>query len=157
VLHHAGVDILLHTWMEEVRTEGGRVTGVQLLNKSGHREVACRSVIDATGDADVAAMAGAEVRKGGEEDGRTQAMTLRFTLGGVDVDRAAEVLTTEGYVKATPDGEADARHMVLQGTFAEWDELVAAEGLFPDRRHQLWALSYRPGELVVNTTRVLGR
>src|SRR5690606_15820391 len=95
VLHHAGVDILLHTWMEEVRTEGGRVTGVQLLNKSGHREVACRSVIDATGDADVAAMAGAEVRKGREEDGRTQAMTLRFTLGGVDVERAAEVLTTE--------------------------------------------------------------
>lgn len=157
VVHHAGVDILLHTWMYKVEAKDGTVTGVWVHNKSGKRFFGARSVIDATGDADVAAMAGADVVKGREEDGKTQAMTLRFTLGGVDVEEAGSVLTSEGFVRAQPAGLDTERYMVLQGTFAAWDDKVQAEGLFPDRAHQLWALSYRPGELVVNTTRVIGR
>ncbi len=157
VVSEAGVDILLHSWMDRAQADNGAVTGVWIRNKSGERLITAHSVIDATGDADVAAMAGAAVVKGREGDGKTQAMTLRFTLGGVDVERAATVLTSEGFVLARPEGEQDERYMVLQGTFAAWEDKVQFEGLFPDRGHQLWALSYRPGELVVNTTRILGR
>jgi ribulose 1,5-bisphosphate synthetase/thiazole synthase len=157
VVHHSGVDILLHTWMDRVETQDGTVVGVWVRNKSGERFIGARSVIDATGDADVAAMAGAATEKGREGDGKTQAMTLRFTLGGVDVEKAGSVLSSEGFVRATPPGQEAERFMVLQGTFGAWEDQVQAEGLFPDRAHQLWALSYRPGELVINTTRVLGR
>src|SRR5699024_12213034 len=47
------------------------------------------SVIDATGDGDVAALAGAEFAMGRDSDGLMQPMTLFFRIGNVD-DEAVE-------------------------------------------------------------------
>lgn len=55
----AGVDLLLHTWFCLPVMEGDAVRGAIVENKSGRQALLAKIVIDATGDADVAARAGA--------------------------------------------------------------------------------------------------
>ena len=46
-----------------------------------------RRVIDCSGDADAAFLAGCECMRGRAEDGKHQACSLDFRLGGVDLDK----------------------------------------------------------------------
>ena len=63
----------------DVLTEGNRVTGVVIANKAGLSLVKPRITIDATGDGDVSAWAGAPV----EKTSPLQPMTLHFRVGNV--------------------------------------------------------------------------
>jgi glycine/D-amino acid oxidase-like deaminating enzyme len=84
----AGVELLLHAWATGVRVRDGRVEAVRTWSKGGERWYAANVVVDASGDADVCALAGA-----GYDDARTtpqiQALSTLFRLAGVDVTRAA--------------------------------------------------------------------
>ena len=55
----AGVEVLLHSWIVDAVTEDDAVRGVIVENKSGRQALTAEVVVDATGDADVAALAGA--------------------------------------------------------------------------------------------------
>jgi hypothetical protein len=59
VIGEAGVDLLLDTVFCTPVMEEGRCRGVIVENKSGRQAYLCRTVVDATGDADVLARAGA--------------------------------------------------------------------------------------------------
>ncbi len=59
MLDEAGVEILLHAWTADAVQEDGRVAGVIVESKSGRGAVLSKATIDATGDGDVAAFAGA--------------------------------------------------------------------------------------------------
>ena len=76
------VDVWLHTTFMTAEAAGGRVRAVRVHNKSGVHELTARVVVDATGDADVAAAAGAAY----DQDVPEAALnaTLLFRLGGVD-------------------------------------------------------------------------
>ncbi len=80
----AGVHLLLHSLAVDAITEGNRIKGVVLVSKSGESAVKAKVVVDASGDADIAARAGAEYEKGRPEDGMMQMPTLVFTVGGVN-------------------------------------------------------------------------
>jgi ribulose 1,5-bisphosphate synthetase/thiazole synthase len=77
----AGVQILLHTVTAGAVLEGSMLRGVIVESKSGREAILARATVDATGDADVAAAAGAPVRV--SERG---VHSLCFRLGNVDVD-----------------------------------------------------------------------
>lgn len=64
MLDEAGVTVLYGTHVCDVRTDGARVAAVLVHNKDGFTEYPARVFIDATGDGDVAAMAGAPFSKG---------------------------------------------------------------------------------------------
>ncbi len=66
LLLREGVEILYGTRICSAATEGDRITQVIIENKSGRSAVECDSVIDCTGDADVAHFAGAETAKFGQ-------------------------------------------------------------------------------------------
>jgi hypothetical protein len=55
----AGVDLMFHTYFCDSIVEDGRLRGVIVENKSGRQALMARVVVDASGDADVAARAGA--------------------------------------------------------------------------------------------------
>ncbi len=55
----AGVDLLFHTWFADAIVEDGAVRGVIVENKSGRQALLAKVVVDASGDGDVAARAGA--------------------------------------------------------------------------------------------------
>jgi hypothetical protein len=57
----SGVDLRFHRWAVAVVKDGERVTHVVFESKAGREAIACRAVIDCTGDADIAVLAGEAV------------------------------------------------------------------------------------------------
>jgi len=80
----AGVELLYHTLVVGVLWEkpGTELKGVVIENKSGRSAIWARMVVDASGDADVAARAGLEFEYGDGEGG-AQAMTTIFKIDNV--------------------------------------------------------------------------
>ena len=71
LLTQAGARLVLHTVVTDVLMEGGdRVAGVMAYTKQGKLDVRAHVTIDASGDADVVAMAGLETSSG--QEGRVQ-------------------------------------------------------------------------------------
>ncbi len=86
----AGVDLLLHTWATGVGVREGRIGSVRLWNKGGERWVEADVVVDASGDADLVALAGLP-HDNAAQQGRVQSLSTLFKLANVDVARAASV------------------------------------------------------------------
>lgn len=78
----AGVDVLYYTPVIDVLASDGRIEGVVVANKGGVGVIRPRTVVDATGDADIAAWAGA----GFDLGPASQPMSLHFRIGNVHVD-----------------------------------------------------------------------
>lgn len=82
-----GVSLLLHSWVSAVATENDRVCSVTVTNKSGVKEYKAKYFVDATGDADLIALAGCRYMLGREQDGLCQPMTLCFRLANIDKEK----------------------------------------------------------------------
>jgi ribulose 1,5-bisphosphate synthetase/thiazole synthase len=87
MLRERGVDILLHTYIADTIMDGNRVKGVITESKAGRQAILAKMVVDATGDADVAAFVGAPFRVA------RKPMTMMFNMVGVNVEK---VLTQFG-------------------------------------------------------------
>jgi ribulose 1,5-bisphosphate synthetase/thiazole synthase len=95
----AGVQPMLHRLCVAPIIENGLIQGVITESKSGREAILARRVIDATGDADVAARAGAPVRKTPKEE--MMAASVMFSMAGVNKTRFLE------QVKADPQTYKD--------------------------------------------------
>lgn len=134
MVKEAGVKLLLHTYITDVLvTRKGSVRGVEVHNKSGRQVLLGKVTVDATGDGDVAVMAGAPYEKGRLEDGLTQPMTLNFRVGGVDAKRM-------------PPREEINRL---------FEEAKAKGEVSIPRENVLFFPTTRKGEIHFNTTRVV--
>ena len=103
----AGVDLLLHTWVTGTRVTDGRIEAVRLWNKGGESWVEAPVVVDASGDADVAALAGVEYDNAAKQ-GRVQSVSTLFKLANVDVERAASVPKAELWERMREAAESGA-------------------------------------------------
>ncbi|MFW6269120.1 MAG: FAD-dependent oxidoreductase [Bacillota bacterium] len=84
MIQESGVDILLHSYIEGLTKENDNIVNIRVANKSGVYSLNGDLIIDATGDADIAYMAGVPCEKGREKDGFSQPMTMNFRLANVD-------------------------------------------------------------------------
>ena len=87
MLEEAGVKLLLYTFACAPVMEGNKIKGVIVENKTGRGAVLGKVVVDASGDGDIAARAGAPYYIGRETDGKMQPATIMFKVAGVDVER----------------------------------------------------------------------
>ena len=92
----AGIDILFYTMATEPIMEDGVLKGVIVENKSGSQAILAKTVIDCTGDGDIAARSGAPFEIGGPE-GACQPMTMMFKIGGVKKEYGRD--DTNGFYK----------------------------------------------------------
>ncbi|MCF7838657.1 MAG: FAD-dependent oxidoreductase [Candidatus Marinimicrobia bacterium] len=84
VVAAAGAEVLFCTRAVDVVKDGDTITHVILHNKSGFQAAAAKAVIDATGDADVAALSGCPTLLGREEDRLMTPVTLQMHMDHVD-------------------------------------------------------------------------
>ena len=87
MLLQAGVRIVLHGWAALPVVEDGCVMGVLFESKSGRQALRARVVVDATGDGDVFARAGAEFDSDIDQGDVHHSLNTGFLIGGVDMDR----------------------------------------------------------------------
>src|ERR1700761_3838236 len=80
----AGVSVSLHSWLVDARSEGGRVVEAVIADHGGLRRIEAASFVDASGDGDLAHLAGAAV--GVPEARERQVATLSMRIGGVPED-----------------------------------------------------------------------
>lgn len=142
MLREAGVRIFLHTVVTDVLMDGGeRVAGVMAYTKQGKLSIRARLTIDASGDADVVAMAGLPTFMG--QQGKVQNPTMIFRIQGVDVERFLGAYGSDSIM-----GEEVTRKII---------SLNADGGYFLPRAKIFLFPTPRPNELLCNTTRIIAR
>ncbi len=155
MLKEADVKLLLHSMMHEAYTEGGRIESVRLATKSGKIDVKGKVFVDATGDADLANLAGAPCLQGREGDGLTQPMTMKFRMRGVDLVRVKRYMLEhpDEFYGKTPFDELERLPLSgVLGFFKHWKQAD-----LPINRDQvLFFTGPESDEVLVNTTRVQG-
>lgn len=151
LLDSAGVDVLFHAFILDVRQSGEHLEAVRVATKAGVLEFRARTFVDTTGDADVAFLSGNATWKGREADGLMQPTTMNFRVGGVD---ASEVVA---YMRANPDEFFDKTTFdtlePLTGVLG-FKTLWRAASLPIPRESLLFFFTPRAGEVSVNTSRV---
>jgi ribulose 1,5-bisphosphate synthetase/thiazole synthase len=99
LVQEANITPMLHRTMVAPIVEQGILKGVMVESKSGREAILAKRIIDATGDADVAARAGAVVHKTPRED--MMAASVMFSMTGVNKKRFIE------HVKSDPQTYKD--------------------------------------------------
>lgn len=138
----SGADVLFHSFVVDAlpSDDGRSVRGVAVANKTGLSAIACRYVIDATGDADIAARAGAPFQKGGEQ-GELQPGTMCYLLSGADKRRF------DAYLEESGDS----------GQAGKLVTLAQRNGDLPEGRKEVSGFAWASNELVgVNFGHVFG-
>lgn len=87
ILDFYNIDFHSYTQLISCATENGRITHAIVANKAGVTAIPAKIFIDATGDGDLAVMAGCPFEKGRKSDGKVQSSTLVFVMGGIDLER----------------------------------------------------------------------
>ncbi|GAI57670.1 unnamed protein product, partial [marine sediment metagenome] len=85
MVEEAGVKVLFHSFLTAPIMEKNEIKGIIVENKSGRQAILADVVIDATGDGDIAARAGAAYQIKDKE--HMQPGNLVFRMGKVDVDK----------------------------------------------------------------------
>lgn len=160
------IDLLMHCEVSGTTVEDGRLTAVTVTGKGQEIEIRAKVFIDATGDGDVAYMAGAEYEKGQADTGVLQPASLMFNLGGVDFDAFTD------YIAAHPEelpynmGLTHVREGYDAAFFRDnpghiffglnnMIEKLRAEGKCPINRDTVIYIRLpMPGHVAVNTIRI---
>ncbi|MEZ5568346.1 MAG: FAD-dependent oxidoreductase [Halioglobus sp.] len=142
LLMESGAEVLFHAVATGVLMDSqDSLEGIEVWTKQGPLRVRARMVVDASGDADLVAMAGLENFIGNE--GRVQNPTMIFRINGVDTERFT---ATYG---------ADT---IMPAAVSELIQQANHSGAYVLPRAKIWLFrTTRPGELLCNCTRVIGR
>jgi len=136
----SGVELLYYTFVSDAVVSNDRITGIILENKSGRSAILARMVVDCTGDADVAARAGAPFEKGRGSDGAMQPVTLMFRIGGVDWRKIRE------YRRDDPKLKEMCRKAIEAGDMEPFQTNLMG----------FWFCHVRPDQVGVNFTNIRG-
>jgi len=91
-MEDAGVDVFLHTQVVDVIVKNKLITHIILYNRSGIFAVKTKVIVDATGNADIAAFSGCQTVKGRKEDGKMTVSSLIFHVYGVEQKELTEAI-----------------------------------------------------------------
>lgn len=139
LLADSGVKLAYHALAIGVHRDGDAIGGATVWTKGGLLDVRADLTIDASGDADLLAMAGLDTYCG--DGGTVQNPTMIFRLQGVDTARLKAAYGSDTIMP--PE---------VSALIAE-----AAEAGYALPRQKIWLFeTTRPGELLCNCTRVRG-
>jgi hypothetical protein len=92
MVRESGLQLLLHSFLVDTVTDGDTIQAVTVANKAGLEIIPAKCFVDCTGDADLAARAGAGIVHGREGDGLMQPVSAIFRVGGVELDHTWKYL-----------------------------------------------------------------
>lgn len=157
MLKEAGVRLIGHSFMDEVLMNGRRIDSIVLSGKSGRLKVTGKMYVDASGDGDLAYLSGTPCLYGREDDRRTQPMTMKFRMKGVNLQAVRQYMLAhpEQFYAGTPFELIREEHVPLSGVCGFYKHWKQA-GLPINRDQVLFFTGPDEDEVLVNTTRVQG-
>lgn len=159
MLLEAGCDILYHTSIGDVITENGKIISLLACNKDGINKISGKVFIDASGDGDIAHWSGAKTIFGREDEEIAQPMTMNMKYCGVDRQKLYDFIVenNDRYPMLTDGRNPFAPKIPLDvmGFKPEFKEARDKGELSFERGNVLMFETDRPGEFILNTTRVL--
>jgi hypothetical protein len=153
----AGVELLLHSVAAEVRLQGDRISAVETVSPYGRRTVHGKVFVDGTGDCGLVALAGGATVLGRPLDGKVQPMTMMFVVGGADLEpvRQYMMLHPEEFWPASRISQLDKLPLTgISGFYSAWKQYAPS---YVPRDHALFFAGMRPGQVLINTTRVINK
>lgn len=119
------VRLVFHCWVAQPLLEGGKVRGAFFESKAGRQAVRAKVVVDATGDGDLFARAGAAYESDIEAADIHHCMNTAWLLGGVDMDRWIEFRTgqPEQFARFMARGREELR--AFERPFVSWRNDIA--------------------------------
>ena len=157
MMDDAGVEVLLYVFVADTIVENGKVKGVIIESKAGREVILAKTVIDCTGDGDVAFRAGVECNKG-DENGGMQPPTLMFLMRGVEVQKLRDAICNEPEkydMDVMPTSQFRKKKFItvgLRGRIAEAQQ----KGYSVPVSRTILITGLRDDEIWVNMTRVSG-
>jgi Dehydrogenases (flavoproteins) len=154
----SGATVLLHTWVENVVLEGSTIRGIVVQNKGGQDTLYAKIVIDASGDGDIAALAGVPFQLGRPTDSLVQPVSLMFKMTDVNLSELKTYLVAHPEIARLGDrGASIYNEQDLIAVCAFNDQLqqwIETHHLHLQREHVLVFSANNPDDLIVNMTRV---
>ncbi|MFB9865392.1 FAD-dependent oxidoreductase [Rufibacter immobilis] len=158
MLTEAGVNVLLYVFFADVVMDGDKLRGVVIESKSGREAILAKTVIDCSGDADVAFKAGVPCEQGNETGG-AQPPTLMFCLAGVDTDKLRMSIAQEPRTYLTdfiPAEYFGQNHQFIVVGMRNLMQQAREAGFDLPVERTILITGLRKGEVWVNMTRING-
>jgi len=155
ILYAKGIKIMFDCFISDAVCSDSKVKSVVFVTKGGSFFAEGKAIVDATGDGDIAAKAGAEFEYGDKEN-RCQPMCLMFKLSNVDVSKLPQSFNEEIVLNQDPTKYSYLENIAhLTGNFVKWKQQIEDCNIFNGQaRHRIWMIPYRKGEVYVNTIKV---
>ena len=149
-----GIDVLLFSPVCSVMSDSAGPQGVIVENKSGRAAYSAKVMVDCTGDADIAWLAGCELLSSPGD--ATQPVSLLFKLGGIDHGELLNYVASnpsEFKMGVAPEQLRQEPHVNLWG-FGDLLKRAHADGVLSLLRRELhYSGEIARGEAVINFTR----
>ena len=157
MVQERGVEVLMYVFCSGAIMDGNRIKGVVIESKAGREAILAKTVIDCTGDGDVAFRAGVEMHKG-DENGGLQPPTLMYSVRKVNVDalRDAIVNHSDEYDMDTmPAWQFNRRYFITVGLRKRIQKATEA-GLDIPVARTILITGLKDDQIWVNMSRVSG-
>ncbi|MBL8026096.1 MAG: FAD-dependent oxidoreductase [Fibrobacteres bacterium] len=156
----AGVTLLYHAQVDNIVKKDDKITAISVCHKGGRTSINAKVFIDATGDADIAVLAGCPTVKGREKDGLTQPMTKNILLGNVDREAIIEYMANHPEDFRTLEGGRGmiekAERLSVCGFYSKLEEAKRNGDFTIQRETVLFFEMNEKGYVNVNTSRLIG-
>lgn len=153
----SGVTVLFHARLVRVQYEDSCLSAVCVQTRGGLLDLEGNVFIDATGDGALSASAGAQVCQGRDLDGFCQPMTTNMKVRGVDIFALKEEIRREPENFNIRDLSSLDRspRLSVAGFYRQFNAAKQRGELTTAREDVLLFETVMPGEVIVNTTRVV--
>ena len=149
------ITLLLHTLITGAAVEQGRLAQVEAAHKGGKALFRAGVMIDATGDGDLAALAGVPCVFGREKDGLAQPMTLVIKIGGVEYPKIRAAMAARPDQFVLRKGALEDSYVAVSGYFEAVEQARSRGELTLPRDRVLLFQGVREGEAILNMSRVV--
>ncbi|MDM5198164.1 FAD-dependent oxidoreductase [Fictibacillus enclensis] len=156
LLDEAGVIVFLGVNVVGTVRDRGNVTGVQVAVKGGIRTIRAKTYIDASGDADVVAAAGANYTKGDRKTGKMQPVSMVLRCYGTNNKEIAQAIAVSTPAMATRADHPEPIPVYFNGAFSQWNDIIRENQIFPNEDHKVFFNTVWPNHINVNTSAVVG-
>lgn len=159
-LLEAGIEILYYTEVIDINSKNNIIESIIVKTRSGFYKVKAKYYIDATGEGDIAYLAGCDMKVGRSSDGKCQPMTMMFKVNNVDIEKIikySDENPSEFVIHPNIKSLSQVKRIAISGFFSKIKEATENKDFNINRDRVLFFELNERGEVAINMSRVIDK